>query len=104
MKLNIIDKKEMPLLQREIINLELDCEHSPTPKKEDVAKELVSLLKTKDSLLKVKNIWPKYGEDKARIRAFVYGSEEALKTFEKQKNVKVKKESGKEKSQEQKKQ
>src|SRR3989338_8363070 len=103
MKLKIIDKKEMPLLQREIINLEMDCEHSPTPKKEDVAKELISLLKTKDSLLKVKNIYPKYGEDKARVRAFVYGSEEALKTFEKQK-VKVKKESCKEKSQEQKKQ
>ena len=101
MKLKIIDQKEMPLLQRKVISLELDCENLPTPKKEDVAKELVKLLKTKDSLLKVKNIYPNYGESKAEIRAFVYSNEEALKTFEKQK---VKKESGKEKSQEQKKQ
>lgn len=110
MKLKLIDQKEMPLLQRKIINLELTYEHSSTPKKEDVSKELVPFLKTKESLLKIKKINTHYGEGKADITAFIYSNEDSLKRFEKQKVKKVKekkeekKESGKEESKEQEKQ
>ena len=90
MKLKIIDQKEMPLLERKVINLELESHGTATPKKSEVVKELVSLLKTKESLLKVKRIHPHYGGDKADVKVHLYSNEEALKTFEKVKKVKDK--------------
>ena len=77
MKLKVIKESEMPLLNRKAVNLEMEFEGA-TPKKDDIAKELVSLLKTKDSLLKVKNVYTHYGSNKADVKAYVYKTEEAF--------------------------
>ena len=98
MKLKIINEKEMPLLDRKVVSLELDYEGTATPKKTDITKQLIPLLKTKESLLKIKKVFPHYGEDKAKVKAYVYKNESSLKEFEKveEKKVEEKKESPKE--------
>ena len=89
----------MPLLSRKDYTIELSYEGA-TPSKEETKKKLAEFLKHDTNLIVLKHIYPKFGERKVDILAYLYKDHESLKKIEEHKK-KVKKEDGKEKGKKQ---
>jgi len=85
MDLNLISRKNYPLLGRERINLEATFQNSATPKKEDIKKSAASLLKCDENLLAVRHIYTRFGNNKAKVIINLYESIDLLKMFEEKK-------------------
>ena len=77
MKLEIKEKKENPLLSRIEVSGIVTFEGA-TPSNEQMAKSIASQLKVDTSVVKMKNIYTGFGEQKAKFLAFVYKSKEEL--------------------------
>ena len=83
MKLEIISKKQNPLMKRREVTFRV--EHSQTggtPSRAEVRKQLASLLKTKPELVYVKNMETKRGTMIAVGEANVYETDEQAKFVE----------------------
>ncbi len=79
--IKIINQKNIPLLFRKIVTLSLSYVGA-TPKKESIKKEVADFLKTKQDLIVLKNIYPKFGEETAEVTVHVYNKIEDLKRVE----------------------
>ncbi|MBS3108784.1 hypothetical protein J4409_02835 [Candidatus Woesearchaeota archaeon] len=95
MEFKIISRKDFPLLNRERINLEASFPNQATPKKEEIKNALSAFLKNDGSMLAVKHVYTRFGENKAKVIANAYNDADAFNRFEKKK---IAKQDGKEKS------
>jgi ribosomal protein S24E len=83
MKVNIISKKQNPLLKRKEVTFSVDhAQNGGTPSRVEVSKQLASLLQTKPELVYVKNMETKTGQMLAVGEANVYDSIEQGKLME----------------------
>ncbi|MDR2830733.1 MAG: 30S ribosomal protein S24e [Methanobrevibacter sp.] len=82
MEIDIIQKKENKVLNRNEIRFDCTYTGETTPKILDVKNKLVALLNTKKELLVIDSIQPNYGEAKATGYAKVYDSKEDLEGIE----------------------
>jgi ribosomal protein S24E len=81
MELNIIDKKEQPMLSRIEITGKLTFEGA-TPSAADVKKKLSSELKVDEGLIAVKNILTHFGSGNADLVAYAYLNKEDMEKIE----------------------
>ena len=96
LNIKIINENQRKLLERRELDIEAIFD-GPTPKKQDLLKEIASLTKTKENLIVLRRVNQVYGTSKAKVLVYVYSSEEALKKTEpKEKKSKEKKEQPKE--------
>jgi len=95
MKLNIVQKKEEPLLSR--INAEAEVTFdSATPSNKDIRRVLAKSLGKDEKLIDIKGIYNSYGLKQAKVLCYAYESEEALSKIKKEgKKAKEKAEKGK---------
>ena len=83
MKVNIISKKQNPLLKRKEVTFSVDhAQNGGTPPRVEVSRQLASLLSTKPELVYVKNMETKTGQMVAVGEANVYDSIEQGKLME----------------------
>ncbi len=82
MDINVINRKENPLLNR--IEIEFECEYPEegTPKLLDVKHKLVAMEDSSNDLLVVDTMKPSYGVSKAEGFAKIYDSVEKLNEIE----------------------
>ncbi len=99
MAITIKNTEEKPLLARKEVEAHMVFEGKATPSNADVAKALASELKTDEKLIVMKHIYTAFGSCEAKITAYVYNTEEALKKFE-PKNRKEEKKEGEEPAEE----
>ena len=94
MDIKILEEKEVPLLARKKLILEVSYPTSSTPSNDSVKKSIASLLKIKEELVALRHIYPKFGEGKAKVIANIYKNLKDLKEIEeiKKKAKKEKKE------------
>jgi small subunit ribosomal protein S24e len=81
MKLEIKEKKEVPLLSRTRVHLNVEFEKE-TPSREMIRKELAKILKSKEELIIIKHVYSKFGKKEAKIIAHVYENLDDLKKIE----------------------
>jgi ribosomal protein S24E len=81
MELNIVDKKEQPMLSRIEITGKLTFEGA-TPSAADVKKKLSSELKVDENLIAVKNILTHFGSGNADLIAYAYLNKEDMEKIE----------------------
>lgn len=81
MKIEIKEKKENPLLSRTEVSGVVIFQ-GVTPSNEKMAQSIASQLKVDTSVVKMKNIYTGFGEQKAKFLAFVYKSKEELDRIE----------------------
>jgi len=91
MGLNIISEYDNKLLERKDVVAEVDFS-GPTPTKSDIAKMIGSKFGAEEKLVAVRSINNQYGEQKAKVNAFVYNSLDQLKKFEEYKEEEKKEE------------
>ena len=83
MKVNIISKKQNPLLKRKEVTFSVDhAQNGGTPSRVGIRKQLASLLQTKPEMVYVKNLETKTGQMIAIGKANVYDSIEQGKLME----------------------
>ena len=75
MNLKILNKTEVPLLDRTEIKAELSFSGA-TPSNKEVAENLASQLSTKVETIVIKSIYTEYGNQQAEVTAYVYNSKE----------------------------
>ena len=90
--MKIIYDKEMPLLNRRRVSLEIEHLTSATPKKEDLRKKVADLLKENEELVFIRHAYTKFGEGISKIIAHIYKDKKNLEFFEKKKVKRKKKE------------
>lgn len=92
MQLRITKERENPLLNRREVWFEVSYD-GPTPRFDEVRKELIKALKAPENLLILDRIVSEFGRRVARGYAKVYGDEESLRVepkFRLEKNLKGK--------------
>jgi len=87
MKLNSIKEVDNLLLGRKRVSYFLDYPDK-TPSKDEVKAMIAKDLNSKEDLIRVKHIYPRFGITRAKVIAHVYKKLEDFKKFEK---IKVKK-------------
>ncbi|MBW3010687.1 hypothetical protein KY326_00525 [Candidatus Woesearchaeota archaeon] len=87
MKIDIIDKKDESLFQRETITAKCEFDNA-TPSRLELRNRLAAQLGVKENLVVIKNVFTDFGARSGRIEACVYKSEEALKKVESEKMIK----------------
>lgn len=78
MEVNIIDKKNNPMLERDEVSFEVSFSGA-TPSFADVRKEVVKKLKSNEKLTIIDSVAQRFGEHVARGYVKVYKNEQALK-------------------------
>lgn len=78
MEVNIINKKNNPLLERDEVSFEVSFSGA-TPSFSEVRKEVVKKLKSKEKLTIIDSVEQRFGEHVARGYVKVYKNEQALK-------------------------
>lgn len=95
MKLEIIDKREDSLRNRELVSVKGFAE-GPTPSRKTIKKDIASKLKTKEELMQVRKITTKFGDNSFGADIYIYKDKKQLERLEsakyKKKNAPVKKE------------
>lgn len=81
MKLEIKEKKDIPLLSRERVQaiVEFDKE---TPSREMIRNEIAKLSKVKAEQVIIKHVYMKFGKKEAKVIAHIYEKLEDLKRIE----------------------
>lgn len=74
MQLNIINKKEEPLLSRTMLKATLEFEKA-TPSYQEVTALLSTHLKINEKLIAIRHIYNSFGNKKAEVIAYVYNDE-----------------------------
>ena len=65
-------ERDSQLLQRKRIAFEIPHEKKPTPKKEDIKKQIASELNIDENLIVIKHIYTNYGEHKSKTIVNLY--------------------------------
>ena len=86
--MNIVERKEEPLLSRTMVVGEIEFEKA-TPAYPEVLQQLSHQLKADEKLIVLRHVYTHFGNKKAKVIAYLY-NDEAKKTFFEPK-VKVKK-------------
>ena len=73
-QINIINKKEEPLLSRTMLKATLEFEKA-TPPYQEVAALLATHLKSDGKLIAIRHIYNSFGNKKAEVIAYVYSDE-----------------------------
>lgn len=81
MKIEVNEKREVPLLSRSRITLTADFQ-GPTPSREAIRKEVAREAKSDEKLVIVKHVYTRFGKPGAKIIAHVYKNEKDLNDFE----------------------
>jgi len=81
MKLEIIEKKEVPLLSRTRVQLVAEFEKA-TPKRDDIRKEVAKKAGADEKLTIVRHIYSQFGKRKAKVIAHIYKNEKDMKMIE----------------------
>ena len=79
--MKIISEKNNPLLSRRELLIEIDFPDK-TPTKVEVKKQLAEAQKVDEKVIVVIDIIGVYGDRKAKVTAFIYENEKALKEIE----------------------
>jgi len=79
--MNIIEKKEYPLLSRTEIIAE-ESYTGATPSRDTIKKILAEKLNTKNELIVIKHIYPEFGFGNARITAYLYSNKKDMERIE----------------------
>ncbi len=74
LQINIIEKKDEPLLSRTMVKAGIDFEKA-TPSYTETAPLLASSLKADEKLIAIRHIYTHFGERKAQIIAYLYADE-----------------------------
>lgn len=93
--MKIIYNKEMPLLNRRRVTLELEHLNNKTPSKEEMKKKVSEVLKSPEELVALRHIYTRFGYGKSKVIANVYNKKEDIDYLEKKKIKKQKEENGK---------
>lgn len=96
--MRIVKEDKEPLFARKKILLEMDNEKS-TPNLDNVKNQIVDFLKVKPELLRIRNVYTRFGDTKVDVISYIYDNIESLQRFEIIKK-KVKKEKAKEEKKE----
>jgi len=99
MKLDLVEEREFPLLNRKQMKFSLDYD-TVTPKNEEVKKIVVDNLKLDGNVVVIKKINPFFGKNNASILVYVYKSSEDIEKYDKI-HKKVKKDGKKEETKKQ---
>jgi len=91
MDIEIIEKKENKLLDREEIYAIVKHPNSSTPNRIEIRNKIAAILGTNEKLVIIRKILSSYGKSISRVWAHVYKDEETLKKLEPK--VYIKKES-----------
>ena len=92
--ITISSEKHNKLLNRKELQLDITFT-AQIPSKKELQKQLAEQQKTKESLIVIKDIFGVYGDRRAKVRAYIYDDEKALKDIEpKPKEKKAKPEEG----------
>ncbi len=83
MNSKIISEKEHSLLKRKELVILIDHPKAPTPKTEEVTKNIAETTKKEENLISVKKVTNQFGSNTAKVTAHVYESEEARNAIEK---------------------
>jgi len=93
LQLNIIEKKEEPLLSRTMLEANLEFDKS-TPSYQEVTSLLAINLKIDEKLIAIRHIYNSFGDRKANVIAYLYTDEKKKELIEpkiKEKKEKTKK-------------
>jgi len=82
--MKIIQKTESPLLSRTQILASLDHIGKSTPSEKEVTKLIADEMKVKEEVIKIKNIFSRFGTGKSRITAYIYKTKKDLDETEPQ--------------------
>jgi small subunit ribosomal protein S24e len=82
MEINIIEKKENKVLNRNEVKFDCIYAGEATPKTLDVKSKLVSLLSTKKNLIVIDSLQPYFGEARAAGYTKIYDTREDLESIE----------------------
>jgi len=83
-------ERDSQLLQRKRIAFEIPHENKPTPKKEEIKKQIASELNTDENLIVIKHVYTNYGEHKSKAIVNVYKDVNILNKLDAKKLKKVK--------------
>lgn len=91
MELKVTEEKEDILLSRKEINAQITFKGA-TPSKEDIKKQLSSVLKADEKLIVIKNVFTSFGSETAKVIAYQYTNDEYMKKIEPKEKEKPKEE------------
>jgi len=77
--MKIIKQFELPLLNVKNLTIRVEYPKSVTPSADDLSKKIADFIKTKQDLVVVKHIHPKFGDTEADVIVDVYNDEKSLK-------------------------
>lgn len=80
--MKILYKKDMPLLSRTRVAIEIEHPEKSTPSKAEMIKEIASLLKSPEDAIIIRHVYTKYGKTKTKVIVNVYKNAEDLKRIE----------------------
>ena len=80
--MKLVKEDKEPLFSRKRVLIEEEHEKSSTPNIDNVKKQAVDLLKINPELLRLRNIYTKFGDNKSDIICYAYDNIESLQKFE----------------------
>lgn len=95
MQVNVISKKDEPLLSRTMVSATLEFEKS-TPPYAEVSAALASSLKSDEKLVAIRHVYNHFGAKKADVVAYIYSDEQKKQLIEPKMKVKGDKAAAKE--------
>ena len=87
MSLNIIERKEEPLLSRTLIRADMDFEKA-TPSYAETTAMLAASLKADEKLIAIRHVYTSFGAKKADVLAYLYEDEAKKQLIEPKKKEK----------------
>jgi ribosomal protein S24E len=88
--MNIVKETNYPLLDRKQVEVDFPHDKQASPKNVDIKKTVAAAFKTPEDLVIIRHIYTTNGSANSKIIADIYGSNESLKKFEKNKKAKKK--------------
>jgi len=82
MKFEVLKEKDVSLMDRKRVTLQVDFEGKPTPSGKELRESVADYLKTKPKLIAIRHIYQHFGKPVAKVIVHVYKDEAKLKLFE----------------------
>lgn len=80
MELHLLKEKDMKLLSRKRVSLEV--ENINTPSRLDLLKEIAKKFNHPEDLIVIKHIYPQFGKRKSKVIAHLYQDKDKMNIFE----------------------
>ena len=87
--MKVTSEKNMPLLARKRINIEVDHVEAPTPSRASLKAKVAEHFKVQPELVSIRHIYPKFGQNSSKVIAHIYEDEKTLKFLETPKGKKA---------------